>query len=69
MNFPGLIMLLLALAVFVGICWLIYWAINQLPLNPALKGVILCILALIAALVLGEYFFNGPGLAKFGLKF
>jgi ABC-type uncharacterized transport system permease subunit len=61
MGFSTVITLLILFIIGAGICWLVYWAVMRLPFNAVAKQIVLCILALLLALFLANYFFGSGG--------
>jgi multisubunit Na+/H+ antiporter MnhB subunit len=62
-------MMLIMFIIACGICYLVYWSVMRLPLNEKWKGIVLCILGLLAALLLANYFFgSGPGFPHFSMR-
>lgn len=66
MTFTTIIWMLIQFVIACGICYLVYWGVMKLPFSEAIKGVVLCVLALLAALLLASYFFGtGSGFPHF----
>jgi len=66
MSFTTIIWALIQFIIACGICYIVYWSIMKLPFSDAVKNIVLCILGLLAALVLANYFFgSGPGFPHF----
>ncbi len=68
MTFTAIITILIMLIIASAICWLVFWSVSQLPFGQPWKGIVFCILGLLFALLLANYFFgSGPGFPHFAL--